>query len=236
MELVDTVGLSPAAYGREGSTPFRGTTIKAVCMHPSNYMCWQGIKDRYSEYFDESILEVGSYNINGTVRDILEEGCDEYVGVDWRAGPGVDVVSLAHKMKFDKQFKAVISASMLEHDPYWDFSIRRMAECVRPDGIFVLTWGAANSPPHCLEEAPDGKFHSLKGDLVRSLVQELGLVIVEWVYDFSLHKVLGCTPNEVADFVDEDADGSEEICMIAFPVSKEVVYIDESIWADRVLP
>ncbi len=200
-------------------------------MHPANALCWRGIKQRYPEYFTENILEVGSFDINGTVRDFFEKDCKEYVGVDWRSGPCVDVVTLAHEMEFEKPFKAVISASMLEHDPHWDKSIRQMVKCVRQDGILVFTWGAANSPIHCEGEASDGKFHALKGDLVKNLIEELGMTIVEWVYDFSMYKVLGCEPEEVTGFV---LDGSEEICMVAFPTSREVLYIDESIPEDKV--
>lgn len=200
-------------------------------MHEANERCWYGIKERYAEYFNDNILEVGSYNICGTVRDIFEADCEEYIGIDWRAGPGVDVVTLAHDMSFPKQFKAVISASMLEHDPYWEQSIKKMVEYTRPDGILVLTWGAANNLPHCFEEAPDGEFHCLKGDLVRNLVTEIGFTIVEWVYDCNMYKVLGCAKKQVKGFI---GDGTEEICMVAFPIPKIIVQIDESIPEDRI--
>lgn len=200
-------------------------------MHEANEICWRGVKERYSEYFTEDILEVGSCNVAGSTRVIFEEDCQEYIGVDWRIGKDVDVVTLAHEMKFPKQFKAVISASMLEHDPYWDKSIRQMVKYTRKDGILVLTWGAAHNLPHCLKEAPDGKFHCLKGDFVKNLVQDLGFTITEWVYDCNMYKVLGCAKEEVKGFI---GDGTEEICMVAFPVPRNIVQIDESIPDDRI--
>ncbi len=54
--------------------------------------------------------EFGSFNVNGTVRILFD--CDHYVGIDWIAGPCVDVVSLAHEVNFQYQFDTIITASM----------------------------------------------------------------------------------------------------------------------------
>ena len=56
----------------------------------------------------------------------------EYVGLDWRPGPGVDVVSLVHEYKPGRHFDTVISTEMLEHDPHWRESVQRMIELVKP--------------------------------------------------------------------------------------------------------
>jgi len=53
------------------------------------------------------VLEVGSLNINGTVRDFFD--AEEYIGIDIGEGPGVDVVSGGHKYKSKKKFDCVIS-------------------------------------------------------------------------------------------------------------------------------
>ena len=139
-------------------------------MHRSNELFWQYVKRKYNEYFNDEILEVGSYNINGSIKDTFGSDSKKYIGVDWREGPNVDVVSLAHEMKFDHQFNAVLSASMLEHDPYWKDSITNMVNILKQDGILVLTWGAALNQEHCLNEAPDGDFHCLKVEQVTKLL------------------------------------------------------------------
>jgi len=198
-------------------------------MHPANEVYWKSIKTRYAEYFTEDILEVGSWNINGSVKDFVAEGCQRYVGVDWRPGPYVDVVSLAHEMNFLWPFKAVISASMLEHDPHWEKSLERMLNYVRSDGIFIVTWGSAKSPTHCEAEAPDGKFHALKGEPVKNRIEELGFTITELAYSKNIHHIMGCPPLPDNHFV---LDGSEEINIVAFPTHREVVYIDDFIPED----
>ena len=46
-----------------------------------------------SDVAGKRVLDVGSYDVNGSVRDGIEMlGCAEYIGVDMRDGPGVDEV------------------------------------------------------------------------------------------------------------------------------------------------
>src|SRR2546422_3537443 len=102
-------------------------------MHEWNYLWWQKAKAMHPDLFrTKRVLEVGSYNINGSVREHFTL-CD-YTGVDWRPGPGVDVIALAHDMNFEQPFDVVVSAQMLEHDPYWKDSIRAMVLQLKPDG------------------------------------------------------------------------------------------------------
>ena len=57
------------------------------------------------EYFDLgddknlSILEIGSYDVNGTIRNLFAS--ENYVGVDLVEGPGVDVVAGGQSVDFD---------------------------------------------------------------------------------------------------------------------------------------
>ena len=98
---------------------------------------------------DALVLEVGSYNVNGSVRDHFHN-FSSYTGVDFRPGPNVDEVCLAHDMDFDVKFDVVISSSMLEHDRHWRDSITNMESHLKDDVILLLSWGAANNDPHGL--------------------------------------------------------------------------------------
>jgi SAM-dependent methyltransferase len=85
-----------------------------------------------------SVLEVGSYDENGTVRPLFG-GC-EFVGVDMREGPGVDRVASSHDLPFDDgQFDVVVSTEMLEHDPYPWVSMAEMGRVLVPGGLLVVT-------------------------------------------------------------------------------------------------
>jgi SAM-dependent methyltransferase len=122
-------------------------------------MDWLGsVKDAHPELFSGvRVLECGAYNINGSARELFER-CD-YVGLDWRPGPGVDVVALVHSYQPAEPFDVVISTEMLEHDPYWVASVQRMAELLRPGGVLLLTWATPARAPHELATAPVGQYY-----------------------------------------------------------------------------
>ena len=156
-------------------------------MHPVNRTFWKRCAERYPRYFaaPSRVIEFGSCYVNGTIRDYFT--APFYIGVDWREGRDVDVVSLAHKAPFSpRSFDTVVSASMLEHDPYWRESIAKMVEVMKPDGLLVLSWGAALNSPHEYQTAPDSKFHALPAGKVLSLLKELGVRVHEFQYEANI--------------------------------------------------
>lgn len=151
-------------------------------MHDANRQFWATLRAEQPGWFTgRRVLEVGSFNVNGSVRDYFS-ACD-YTGIDWRPGPGVDVVTLAHEAVFAAAFDTVISASMLEHDPYWPDSLRRMVELTADTGVLLLSWGAAENAEHNNETAPDGAFHALPAGCVVELLERSGMRIVRRQYD-----------------------------------------------------
>jgi SAM-dependent methyltransferase len=155
-------------------------------MHKSNERWWQMCGKKYSKFFtvDKSVCEFGSLCINGAIRDHIKT--NEWVGVDWVAGKNVDCVSLAHEFKPPHKFDAIVSSSMLEHDPYWELSLDNMINCMKDDGIMILAWQAARSVPHGKRYAVDKKYHALKAGLVMSKLQSLGMYIHEFHYECNL--------------------------------------------------
>jgi SAM-dependent methyltransferase len=150
-------------------------------MDPANLAWWESVRRAHPDAFHRRrVLEVGSGNVNGSVRHFFTE-CD-YTGVDWRAAPDVDVICLAHDMAFEQPFDVIISASMLEHDPYWRASLDRMVDLLKPDGILMLSWGAAHNPEHNHDTAPDGLFHALPVRPVLDLLAGRGLRLERCVY------------------------------------------------------
>lgn len=154
-------------------------------MHAANRRFWQRAKAEYPRYFsnhEARVVEFGSYNINGTIRD--QFASLHYTGLDWQPGPCVDVVSLAHDAPFAPEtFDVVASASMLEHDPYWQRSLAKMVSVLKPDGLIALSWGGGRNSPHNLDTAPDGLFHSLKAGLVLRELATLGVVVHFFQYE-----------------------------------------------------
>jgi len=102
------------------------------------------------------VLEVGSFNVNGTARKVIEPMSPlSYTGVDVRPGLGVDVVldacDLFGKYGADA-FDVVVSTEMLEHVMDWRGALVNMQVVCRPGGVLVLTVRGPGFPYH---EPPD---------------------------------------------------------------------------------
>jgi SAM-dependent methyltransferase len=100
----------------------------------------------------KSVIEVGSMNVNGSLRGhVVSLGPSRYVGVDFMAGNGVDVVCDASNLeqRFGKDaFDVVISTEMLEHAEHWRQAIIAMKHVLRTGGILLLTARGPGFPLH----------------------------------------------------------------------------------------
>jgi hypothetical protein len=124
------------------------------------------MKQQYWDVFKAPrVLELGSLDMNGSARDLFWNPQD-YVGVDWRLGRGVDEVSLAHEYhgRRDGYFDTVVSTEMLEHDPHWKLTLLRAVELLREGGHMVLTMAGEGRPEHEVQVSPEGErgyYHNL---------------------------------------------------------------------------
>lgn len=98
------------------------------------------------------VLEVGSYDVNGTLRPILAAwGPSSYVGVDVTPGPGVDEVCPAERLvaRFgEAAFDVVVSTEMVEHVRDWRAAFTNMMAVLRPGGVMLLTTRSPGYPYH----------------------------------------------------------------------------------------
>jgi SAM-dependent methyltransferase len=94
------------------------------------------------------VLEIGSYDVNGSVRRIFGEAGD-YVGIDLHEGPGVDRVGFGHEVADpDGSFDVAISGECFEHDPHWAETLTNMARLVRPGGLVAFSCASRGRPEH----------------------------------------------------------------------------------------
>lgn len=105
-------------------------------------------KRRSPEFFRGSrVLEVGSLNINGSVRGLFED-CD-YTGIDVVSGPGVDIIAVAHEFGAPSgTFDVVISCEALEHDMHWKLTLAKCVDLLRPGGLLLITCASGSRPEH----------------------------------------------------------------------------------------
>ena len=96
-----------------------------------------------NEVEGKSVLEVGSLNVNGSVRAIVEGlGPCSYIGVDIQAGPGVDDICNANDIAShfgERQFDLLISTELLEHVRDWKKVISNFKNVLRPGGLLFIT-------------------------------------------------------------------------------------------------
>jgi SAM-dependent methyltransferase len=116
-------------------------------MHPEIDQFIDKIKKDFPQYFEgKKVLEVGSQNINGSVRKHFNN-CD-YLGIDLGDAPGVDKIENASEMTYFEEFDVVISSEMLEHCELWEKALVNMFLATKPGGIFILTCAGPNRQEH----------------------------------------------------------------------------------------
>lgn len=96
----------------------------------------------------QKVLEIGSYDVNGTIRDIIG-ACESYLGVDLVDGPGVDLVSFGHELELESEsFDLTLSAECFEHDPHWATTFLNMIRLTKSNGIVAFTCASLGRPEH----------------------------------------------------------------------------------------
>lgn len=99
------------------------------------------------------VLELGSYNVNGSVRPLLA-GATAVIGLDVRPGPGVDVVADAAGYVAPEPFDLIITTEMLEHAPDPAAILDRCWQNLRPGGWLVITAAGPGRQPHSCDGWP----------------------------------------------------------------------------------
>ena len=86
-----------------------------------------------------SIVEIGSQDVNGSLRDIFPPGIS-YTGVDFVEGNGVDVILQdPYKLPFeDGSVDLVLSSSCFEHSEMFWVLHQEIMRILKPHGLFYL--------------------------------------------------------------------------------------------------
>ena len=107
----------------------------------------KNVKELYPDSFNrKKVLEVGSYDVNGTVRPFFNS-CD-YIGIDVASGPGVDMVCSGQDFKDSTGFDTIITCEMMEHNPFWKETFINMLNMLHPGGLFILTCATTGRGEH----------------------------------------------------------------------------------------
>jgi len=127
------------------------------------------LRFKFPEYFvGKKVLEVGSLNINGSIRPFFEQ-CT-YVGVDLGEGADVDVVARGEDLTYDDgDFDVVASCECFEHNPEWVATLENMIRMA--SGLVFFSCATTGRKEHGTRrtspwDAP------LCGDYYRNLTEE----------------------------------------------------------------
>lgn len=137
-------------------------------MHDTAFRIGCRAMDIYSDLKTAKILEIGSYDVNGSLRDNALP-TTHYVGVDMEAGPGVDVVIQPGKpLPFDDEsFDFILASSVFEHDAAFWVTFVEMCRKAKMGGYVYI-----NAPSN-------GTFHRYPEDHWR-FYPDSGLALARW--------------------------------------------------------
>lgn len=112
-------------------------------MHPEARQWAEYAVDLHGPF--SRVVEFGSFNVNGGVRDLFGEAF--FLGIDLKEGPGVDVagdVLLQDLAGYD----CVISTEVLEHHPDAKSVVAKAFDALDAGGVFIGTCAGPLREPH----------------------------------------------------------------------------------------
>jgi hypothetical protein len=127
-------------------------------MHPSSMLEMSSFISNYLPRDRElDILDVGSYNVNGTYKEFIVDPMWTYTGMDISEGPNVDIVGWEN---VTKEYDVIISGQCMEHvNRPWDW-IKLIKKHLKKTGITCIiaphTWGEHKHPIDTYRYFPDG--------------------------------------------------------------------------------
>jgi len=130
-------------------------------MHDSAYKLMQQELTRWRNK-NAKVLDVGSLDVNGNYRGLIEGNGWSYTGLDIKAGPNVDVVShfLYSYPLNDESFDIVISGSTAEHVFDLVKWINELVRILDKGGLLIIVthWQFPEHkyPVDCWRILPDG--------------------------------------------------------------------------------
>ena len=116
----------------------------------------KSLKDKFPEFFkDKKVLEVGSLDVNGSIRPFFEN-CG-YLGVDVGPGKAVDLVCRGEDIDYpDNFFDTVLSCECFEHNPNYKETLLNMIRMLKPEGLLVFTCATTGRKEHgTINSSPD---------------------------------------------------------------------------------
>lgn len=137
------------------------------------------------------IIDIGSYDVNGSYKPFFSRPNWQYVGVDLAAGPNVDVaLTSPYRLPFDSHsVDVIVSGQAFEHIEFFWLTWLEMVRILKPGGLIFLLAPSRGyehrHPQDCWRFYPDG---------YRALAVYGGLQLLEVHTDWEPHSDPGSAP------------------------------------------
>ena len=175
-------------------------------MHPSAMTNTQNFFATYGNYFKSKknekvkVVEIGSQNVNGSIRDCCPEEFD-YIGLDFVQGKGVDIIlDDPYCLPFvDQSVDIVVSNSCFEHSEMFWLIFLEAIRVLKDDGLCLII-APANGVAHrypvdCWRFYPD------TGRALATWANRNGYKTMMLESYISLQDITPCIPDQWNDFV-----------------------------------
>ena len=133
-------------------------------MHKSSMKRMEWFLDNYIDTKVEAkLLDVGSYDVNGSYKELFSDTSIKYTGLDMEEGPNVDIVPKSpymwEEIENDK-YDIVISGQAIEHIEFFWITVGEMVRVTKEDGIICIIapngFGEHRYPVDCWRFFTDG--------------------------------------------------------------------------------
>lgn len=159
-------------------------------MHKGSILRMNWFVDKYVSKVNNApklkVLDVGSYEVNGSYKHLFPNEYFDYTGLDMEAGPNVDIV-LDNPYNWDKietdSFDIVISGQTFEHAEFFWITMAEMTRVLKKGGLMCII-------------APNGfREHRFPVDCYRFFTDGL-VALARYVSLEPLHAHTNLAPNE----------------------------------------
>lgn len=187
-------------------------------MHKSSILRMKWFVDNYASKISKDkvkVLDVGSYDVNGSYKPLFSDKKYEYVGLDMEAGPNVDIVlkNPYNWAEFETDsFDIVISGQAFEHIEFFWITMAEMARVLKKEGLLCIIapngFGEHRYPVDCYRFFTDGM-----------------VALARYVSLETLHAHTNCAPSP--DSIDwYSLDASDSMLIARKPYGGSVKYIN----------
>lgn len=135
--------MMPREAGGTGN-PLVHPALRKPAMHKSSILRMKWFVDQYASKLPRKevrVLDVGSYDVNGSYKHLFADAKYLYTGMDIAAGPNVDIVQTN---PYDwsaiptESFDVVISGQAFEHIEFFWITMSEMTRVLKKDGLICV--------------------------------------------------------------------------------------------------